>query len=269
MKNEYGIATKAATSARASLSALLTLLVATSASAQQAPATAEVDNGTDPTKFSSAAFANYEYIDVKGGIRSGTLKLNYVAPLGAAKNYSLRIRLPVAMNDALGRDSYGQGDVSVLVQHVFGLTKKDAFVWQAEVAFDTASRPELGAGKHVFSPTLIYARFLESGDIFAPAIKHSLSFGGDANRAKVNATVFDFYYVPKLADPRNLITIDPALSLDWESNKRFGSLAVTFGRVLGPMMGGNGIVSVKPTVFTGGDRAAKWGLELGFKVIGF
>jgi hypothetical protein len=32
---------------------------------------------------------------------------------------------------------------------------------------------------------------------------------------------------------------------------------------------GNGIVSVKPTLFAGGDRRGKWGIEVGFKVIGF
>lgn len=252
----------------ATCSTILALGWGVGAQAQQA-STAPVDNGTDPTKFSNAAFANYEYIDLKQGIRSGTLRLNYIMPLGANKDYALRFRVPVAMNDVFGRDSHALGDASVMLQHVFGLTKQHAFVWQAELAFDTASRPELGAGKHVFSPTLIYARFLEGGAIFAPAIKHSLSFGGDSNRADVNATVFDFYYVPKLADPRNLVTIDPALSLDWENDKRFGSVAVTFGRVIGPMFGGNAIVSVKPTLFAGGDRPGKWGIEVGFKVIGF
>jgi hypothetical protein len=249
-------------------STLLALWCSTSTSAQQASDTA-VDNGTDPTKFSNAVFANYEYVDLKQGIRSGTLRLNYVAPLGAIKDYALRFRVPVAMNDVFGNNNHDLGDMSVLLQHVFGLTKERAFVWQAEVAFDTASRPELGTGKHVFSPTLIYARFLEGGAIFAPAIKHSLSFGGDSKRAKVNATALDFYYVPKLADARNLVTIDPALSLDWESDKRFASVAVTFGRVIGPMFGGNGIVSIKPTLFAGGDRPGKWGIEVGFKVLGF
>ena len=214
-------------------------------------------------------FANYEYLDLHNGVSSGTLRLNYVAPLGANKDYALRLRAPVVMNDALGRKSHALGDVSLMLQHVFGLTQQQAFVWQAELSFDTAARPELGTGKHALSPTLIYARFLEGGAIFAPAIKHSLSLGGDSNRAKVNATVFDFYYVPKLADSRNLITIDPALSFDWESKKRFGSLAITAGRVIGPMFGGNGIISIKPTVFAGGDRPGKWGVELGFKVLGF
>ncbi|MCV2351804.1 hypothetical protein [Paucibacter sp. Y2R2-4] len=65
-------------------SALVALVLATNAQAQQA-AEAAVDNGTDPTKFSNAVFANYEYLDLHKGINSGTLRLNYFTPLGANK----------------------------------------------------------------------------------------------------------------------------------------------------------------------------------------
>lgn len=55
----------------------------------------------------------------------------------------------------------------------------------------------------------------------------------------------------------------------WQSDKRFASLTVTMGRVVGPAFGGNGIVFVKPSVFGGSDRPGKWGIESGYKVIGF
>ena len=79
----------------------------------------------------------------------------------------------------------------------------------------------------------------------------------------------DFYFVPKLKDPRNLITVDPSINRDWKSEKTFLGLAVTYGRVLGPAFGGRGIITVKPTVFAGGDRPGDWGLEVGYRVIGF
>jgi len=250
------------------VAAFAALTSAGSAWAQQAPA-AEVDNGTNPTKLSRVAEAKYEYLNLGQGVRSGALRLNYVQPLGDKGDYALRLRLPVQMNNALGLDSYGLGDVSLMLFHVFGVTREQGFVWQLEANFDTASRPELGTGKHVLSPTFIYARFLKGGAIFAPAFKHSVSVGGDASRRDINATTLDFYYVPKLSDPRNLVTFDPAWTYDWESRKQSGSLAVTVGRVLGPMMGGNGIVTLKPTLFAGGDRPAKWGIEASFKVLGF
>jgi hypothetical protein len=171
--------------------------------------------------------------------------------------------------DVLGRSGFHMGDVSVKVNHLLTLTREYGVVVAGELVFDTASRLEGGTGKHVFKGNAIYARFLAGGDIFAPAIVHSISLGGDSNRAKVNNTVFDFYYVPKLADPKTFVTFDPALSFDWESDTKFASLAVTIGRAIGPAFGGSSQVFVKPTLFGGGDRPGKWGVELGYKVIGF
>ena len=41
------------------------------------------------------------------------------------------------------------------------------------------------------------------------------------------------------------------------------------GRVVGKAFGGNAIVFIKPSVFVGGDRPGSWGLEVGYKVLGF
>jgi hypothetical protein len=205
---------------------------------------------------------------LQGGFGSSTLRLSYTQPFADAR-YNIRARLPVASVDVFGSDSYDIGDFSVEVAHVFGLSKEGAFVAKGEMVFDTAERPELGTGQNVFKGTLIYAKFLEGGSIFAPAIVQSNSLWGDDDRADVSFTTFDFYYVPKLSNARNLITYDPALNFDWENNKDFASLAITFGRVLGPQFGGNGILFVKPSVFAGSDRPGDWGMEVGYKVIAF
>lgn len=88
-------------------------------------------------------------------------------------------------------------------------------------------------------------------------------------RADFNITTFDFYYVPKMKDSRNLVTFDPSLNFDRENNKDYAGLAVTFGRVLGPQLGGNGVLFVKPSLFAGGDRPSDWAVEIGYKVLGF
>lgn len=111
--------------------------------------------------------------------------------------------------------------------------------------------------------------FLTGGHIFAPAAVQTKSLGGNSARAKVNNTVFDFYYVPRLSDPKTFVTVDPALSFDWEREKTFASLAVTLGRAIGPAFGGNAQVFIKPSVFGGGERPANRGVEVGYKVIGF
>jgi hypothetical protein len=72
-----------------------------------------------------------------------------------------------------------------------------------------------------------------------------------------------------MADPRNLVTYDPALNVDWQTNREYFSLSITAGRVLGKAFGGNAIAFAKPTVFAGGDRPGSWGIEVGWKVLGF
>jgi hypothetical protein len=258
---------------KAKISALIisaSLFVCTVTAAQETAdsAPAAVDNGTDPTKFLTIAEAKYEYLDLNGGFGSSTLRLSYTQPFGGER-WNIRARLPVAAVDIFGNDSYNIGDFSLEVAHVFGLSEKGAFVAKGEMVFDTAQRPELGTGQNVFKGTFIYAKFLKGGNIFAPAVVQSNSLWGDDNRADVNSTTFDFYYVPKLRNPKNLITYDPALNFDWENDKQFASLAITFGRVLGPQFGGNGILFFKPSVFAGDDKPSAWGMEVGYKVLGF
>jgi hypothetical protein len=229
----------------------------------------EADNGTDPTKLTSAAAVQIEHLDLKGGFSADTLKFIYVVPFGQKKDFNFRVQLPMVRTDVLGQSGFRLGDVSLKVNHVLTVTREYGIVVAGEAVFDTASRPEGGAGKNVLKANAVYAWFLQGGDIFAPAIVHSLSVSGDSSRAKVNGTVLDFYYVPKLADPKTFVTVDPALSFDWENDTRFASLAVTIGRAIGPAFGGNSQVFIKPTVLAGGDRPGTWGVEVGYKVIGF
>ena len=228
-----------------------------------------VENGTDPSKLLSTAEAKYEYLDLAGGIGSGSLRLSFTQPLGEKQDYSLRLRVPISHIDISGNGSHDVGDVSLQLAHVFGLTRKHAFVLQAEAILDTAARPELGTGKNALKGTFIYAKFLPGGHIFAPALVQTNSVSGQSSRADINSTTVDFYYVPKLADSRNLVTFDPAINFDWEADRQYLSLAVTAGRVLGPQLGGVGVVFIKPSLFAGSERPATWGIELGYKVIGF
>jgi hypothetical protein len=249
------------------------LLAATAACLVTAATSVRADeaanNGTDPTRLTTQAVVNWERVDLKGGFVSDTLKLNYTVPVGEKRDWSIRYRLPLASVNVLGNNSYALGDASVQATHVYGLSRKGGWVAQAEMVFDTASRDELGTGKNVVKGTLVKAWFLSDGSIFAPALVHSESLWGDSHRSGVRATTLDLYYVPKLSDPRNLITVDPSINRDWKSEKSFVGLAVTFGRVLGPALGGTGIVSLKPSLFAGDGRPGGWGVELGFKVLGF
>lgn len=245
------------------------LLFATAAAhAGAGDGSGEVNNGTDPTRLTTTAVIAYEYNDLIPGMSRHAPRFDLTLPFGEGDHSSVRFRVPAISNDVAGNNGFGLGDISVTGTHVFGLTPRRGLVVQGELIFDTASRPELGTGRHVFKGTFIYARFLQGG-IFAPAIVQSVDVGGDDARSHVNMTTFDFYYVPKLANPKMFVTIDPALNFDWENDKQFASLAVTVGTAVGRAFGGLSQVYVKPTVLAGSDRPGDWSIEVGFKILGF
>jgi hypothetical protein len=251
----------------AAAAAVLWLVSAGAANAQTD--TAPTDNGTDPTRLSTSGGLLYEHLALRGSGSVGTLTLLYAVPLGDKQDFSLRLRAPVVRNNTLGHGGFALGDVALQLSHVFGLTREHGFVAQGELAFDTARRPELGNGKPVLKGSFAYVMFLQGGDIFAPTLVQSHSVGGDSQRARINHTEIDFYYVPKLAEPKTFVTLAPSLNFDWESKERFATLAVTLGRVLGPAFGGSSQLFVRPKVFGGAERSANWGVDVGYRVIGF
>lgn len=153
------------------------------------------DNGTDPTKLSSAAAIQFEHLALRPAGSLGTWKLSYTQPFGDKRDYSLRLRVPVARNTAAGQGghgSYGLGDASLQLSHVFGVSRAGGMVAQLELSGDTADRAERGSGQAVAKGTFIYARFLPGGAIVAPALVHSEGLGGHGPRARVRSSSLDF-----------------------------------------------------------------------------
>ncbi|QRZ12868.1 hypothetical protein JWJ88_09725 [Paracoccus methylovorus] len=245
----------------AKAAALLALMLAAPAIAQSQ----ESDNGTDPTKLRRTFWTSYEHMDLSSDASRGTFKLMYEAPI--SPKTSLRLTLPVVGFDAPGIESGSDvGDIALRATHLLSVTRERGIVLQGELIGDTAGRAELGYGATVVKATAIYAKFLEGGRIFAPAISHTQSIGGDR---QTRETTIDFYYVPKLPDPAWYMTVDPAIISDWENDRVYSSVAVTAGRAVGKVGGGVAQVYLKPGIFIGNDRPADWSFEVGFRVIGF
>jgi hypothetical protein len=226
------------------------------------------DNGPDPTRVSRTVLVKYEYLELRNNGRSDILRMQYTHPLG--DGLSLGIKLPVARVETQRETGSGLGDVSVELGKVFGVDKEGGNVLKAELFFDTATRPELGNGNYTLKASYIRAFFLQNGGIFAPAWVQTVSLLSGQDRPKINLTTVDLYYVPKMADPKNLVTFDPSLNYNWENGNYFAGLAVTLGRNLGQSpFGGNHFLLAKPAVLIGGNRPNNWGVELIYKVIGF
>lgn len=232
-------------------------------------ASEQIDTGTNPTKLSNTAGIQYKHTELTSDFSQQLLEVYYKFPLGEKQRTSLNINVPFMRFDVPVYDDAGLGDVSVKLTNVSKLTRAYGIVFSGELFFDTAKYPALGNGQTALKASGIYAKFLKSGGIFAPALVHMIGLGGHEDGSRINNTTFDFYYVPKLSNPFYYMTYDPAIVLDWLNDAEYASLTVTFGRVIGKLFGGTGSVYVKPQILAGSERAADWSLQAGFKVVGF
>ena len=231
--------------------------------------TASPDNGTDPTRLSRSAGASLDHLNLGGGLTQNTLEWFYSSPITADGRTALRLGVPLIQNDIAGHGAYSLSDIGLKISNVVKITPRYGIVVAAEVTFDTANQTEGGTGKNVFKATLAYVNFLPHGIIFAPTLNQSISVWGQRDRADVNMTILDFYLVPKLADPRFFVTFDPALNGNWELGTHYLSFAVTVGRALGRAFGGNSQIYLRSSTYAGGERVANWGIEVGYRVLGF
>lgn len=246
----------------------------------------DVNNGTNPTLLTTQMGIQYQFNQINSDLNTGLLELFYTRPFGDGSK-ALRFTVPFSdspfnaaprlgdaavaeMNDNRVGDDVRLGDISVTYIDVFHLTEKNGAAYTVEFFLDTATTSFAGYGQYAIETSVFYAWFLDNGSIFAPAWVQTFGLeGGNDDGIDVNVSTFDFYYVPKLANPKYYMTFDPAIIHDWESNDTFGSLQVTFGMLTGKAFGGDSQVFIKPGVLFGGDAPADWSVQVGYKVLNF
>lgn len=229
----------------------------------------EVNNGTNPTLLSTIAGVQYTYYDFANSNKSSGLWEAYAAvPFGSRKQFLWTLTTPYT-DSALDSD-HGLGDVSLKFTHVVDVNPNNGFAYTAELFMDTADRPDLGNGQEVLEVSAFYAKFFPEGSLVAPALVQTVGLDGKgSNGPDINRTTFDLYYVPKLENPNFYITVDPALSYDWEIDEGFASLQVTFGMMTGKVAGGDSQIFIQPGIYAGTDRPLDFSVQVGFKVLGF
>ncbi len=228
----------------------------------------EINNGTNPTLLTTTAGIQYQYNQINSDLDAGLFEAFFRVPFGPTKNMAFEFTLPYA--DGAFDSSYDIGDLSLKFIHVVDVNATRGIAYTAEYFFDTAGRPELGYGEDVLEMSAFYAFFQPGGNIFAPAVVQTIGLEGeDQFGNEINRTTLDFYYVPKLANPKYYVTFDPALSYDWETDEGFASLQVTVGMLTGKAFGGDSQVFIKPGLYAGGNRPVDFSVQVGYKVLNF
>lgn len=267
--------------------ALVLSLTAMAAPAFAQDDLAEINNGTNPTLLTTQAGVQYQYNEINSDLNTGLFEAFYTQPFGAGGKRAFRITVPgsdspfnarprlggaadaAATDDRVG-DEFVLGDISVTYIDVFYLTERNGSAFTFELFLNTANGDFAGYGQYAGETSVFYAWFLNNGAIFAPAWVQTFGLeGGNDQGVDVNVSTFDFYYVPKLKNPKYYMTFDPAIIHDWETDDTFGSLQITFGMLTGRAFGGDGQIYVKPGVFFGGDAPAEWAIQIGYKVLNF
>lgn len=206
----------------------------------------------------------FQYNKINSNLDSDLLELFFTKPIGDGTK-AFKFTLPFA-NSPFDND-LDVGDISITFVDVFYLTKQNGAAYTAELFLDTAARGDNGYGQFALETSVFYAFFLENGGIFAPAWVQAFGLEGENDIGqKLNRTTFDFYYVPKLQNPKYFMTYDPAVIHDWENDDTFGSLQVNFGMLTGKAFGRDSQVFVKPGVLFGGDAPADWSIQVGLSI---
>lgn len=229
---------------------------------------AEVNNGTNPTQLSTKAGIQYQYSAIDSDLWIGTWEAYVGVPIGAKKN--MAIDLKVTYLNGPFEKGYDFGDLSLKFTHVLDVNKSRGIAYTAELFFDTANRSDLGNGQTVLEMSAFYAKFLDGGSIIAPAWVQTVGLEGKGtNGTRINTSTIDFYYVPKLPNPKIFMTFDPAVSYDWETDEGFASLQVTLGLLTGKAFGGDSQVFIKPGIYAGTNRPLDYSVQIGYKVLSF
>lgn len=238
----------------------------------------EINNGTNPTLLTTQFGLQYQFNQINSDLNTGLFEAFYTQPFGEGGKRAFRITVPGSDSPFNANPIFGGkpgveftlGDISVTYIDVFYLTEKNGAAFTFELFLDTAETEAAGYGKFAGETSAFYAWFLNNGAIFAPAWVQTFGLeGGNDQGQNVNTTTIDFYYVPKLKNPRFYLTFDPAIIHDWETDATFGSLQVTAGMLTGKAFGGDGQVFIKPGILFGGDRPAEWSVQVGYKVLNF
>jgi hypothetical protein len=239
-------------------------------------------SGTNPINFQTELrfYNEYSWLNTAGDGNQNLATFEYRAPIDQAKKFQLRTRMryntiKADFNDDGSNDinDSGLGDIDFRILSVPYLKGANSFAYALEVFLNTASDETLGSGATAISPQVFYGRFFKGnplpiysgGGIFAPGIQWKVSIEEDDGREDINQIILDFYFVSVTQSRKAWFFIDPQIIIDNENDTEFAVVDFQFGWMLSK----SSSVWITPAIGVGTDRPVDYGVEFGFKFIGF
>jgi hypothetical protein len=211
--------------------------------------------------------------------------LEYRTPFAGGK-WQFRTRVPVynIVNADLNNDGMdnindsGLGDINFRLITVPVLKGADGIAVGLEFFLNTASKDSLGSGTTSLAPVVFFGHFFrggfgpwQKGGLFAPGLQYKFSIDEDEGRAKTEQAIIDINFLLTSEDGQSWLFAEPQIVFDQETNADFAIMDIEFGWMMTkwkPDMKGHSFY-VRPTFTIGTDRSTDYGLELGYKFIGW
>jgi len=266
--------------------ALPSLAAAQEANAEAAAKDTSDKTGTNPINFQRdiRVYNEYLWLNTAGDGSQNVTTLEYRTPFAGGK-WQFRTRVPYSSltadfnGDGIDdiNDS-GLGDVNFRLLTVPYFKGANAVAFAMDVFLDTASEDSLGAGTTSLAPVVFWGHFFKGGfgpwkkgGLFAPGLQYKFSVDEAAGRAKTEQIIIDINYLLTSEDGQSWLFAEPQIVFDQENNADFVIMDIEFGWMMTkwkPEMKGHSFY-VRPTFTIGTDRSTDYGLELGYKFIGW
>jgi hypothetical protein len=243
-------------------------------------------SGTNPINFQRDAriYNEYLWLNTAGDGNQNLTTFEFRTPFADGK-WQFRTRIPhnAVTADVNGDgmddiDDSGLGDINFRLLTVPYIKGANAMAAALEVFVDTASEDSLGAGTTSLAPIVFYGHFFrggfgpwQKGGLFAPGLQYKFSVDEDDGRDKTEQWIIDINFLLQAEDGQSWLFAEPQIVFDQEANADFVIMDFEFGWMMTkwkPDMKGQSFY-VRPTFTVGTDRPTDYGMEIGYKWVGW
>jgi len=248
--------------------------------AEQAAKDTSDQTGTNPINFQRDFRIYNEHLWLDGNQNLATLEFR--TPFAGGK-WQFRMRVPFITSlradvNGDGIDDSGLGDVNFRLLTVPYFKGANAFAFALEVFGNTASEDVLGAGSTSLAPVVFWGHFFRGGfgpwkrgGLFAPGLQYRFSVDEDEGRAETEQIILDINFLLQSVDQQTWLFAEPQIVFDRENDAEFAIMDIEFGWMMTkwwPDLKGQSFY-LRPTFTIGRDRPTDYGIEVGYKWVGW
>jgi hypothetical protein len=211
--------------------------------------------------FKNSVILYNEYLDTDSG-SINTTNFRVLYPIGN-RSWLLRVDVPLISTNTSSINKSGLGDIAVAASYIPYVKNKTGIAIKAKVSSNSASDPNFGTGKWVFTPTIFMGNYIGSHKkyLWIGAIENQVSFAGNSDRDDVNTTAFENTLLYFFGD--NWLGIDTAIRYNSIIDGFQNSAFIEFGRKFTP----DAMFYIHPSIGYGGKKAYNYGIELGILIL--